>query len=225
MIKNLGKWVYHNVPVTQPFLKKINNYFNKPPDLVWQFTTLPWMDDPKISHYLDGVNEIKNFEFDSKVSAKTNDSIDVYRFRHWYVSFAVRHAIHFANSDSDFVECGVSLGWTALFTLKEIGNHKLHLYDAWGPMLKENLTSSEYLRIGKYKDLDVNITKRNLSKYSSNTIYHVGSIPNILQDKPLLKNIPYLHIDVNASKTTLEILEFFYPKLKKCCYSFRRLRS
>ena len=58
------------------------------------------------------------------------------------------------------------------------------------------------------------MTKRNLSEFSNNIVYHKGHIPNTLNSKPESPGtIFYLHIDLNSSKSTLATLEFFYPRL------------
>lgn len=62
--------------------------------------------------------------------------------------------------------------------------------------------------------MDINVTKKNLKKFNEHLIYHQGRIPSLLQEKPDPPNrVLYLHIDLNSSKPTLAVLEFFYPHL------------
>ena len=152
MFRKIATLIFQKVKFTRPFFRIIKYFVTKRPDPMWHFTTLPWVDDEDSLNYLKCVDDVKEFEFNEFVTATTKENIDGYKSRHWYVSFAVRHALNFALPDSDFVECGVSLGWTALFTLNEVSNHKVHLYDAWDAMKKENLFESEYDEF--YKTID-----------------------------------------------------------------------
>lgn len=122
-------------------------------------------------------------------------------------------------SEYNFVECGVADGLSAFFALKEIQGHKnflMHLYDSWSEMKKEHLYDVESNYTGRYNTLNVESTKRNLSEFKNNLIYHQGYIPKSFKDLPKSPDsIVYLHIDLNSAKATLESLEFFYPRLIK----------
>ncbi len=108
---------------------------------------------------------------------------------------------------------------TAFFTLSELSNNldsnfKMHLYDAWSSMKKDSLLNSELQNVDKYFDLSISRTKSNLKEFEQNIIYHEGVIPTTFSQLPKSpESIVYLHIDVNSSKPTLDILNFFFPKL------------
>ena len=90
----------------------------------------------------------------------------------------------------------------------------MHLYDAWEDMKEEGLLESESWHVNLYKKLDIELTRKNLSEFSNNIVYHKGHIPDSLISKPESpESIFYLHIDLNSSKPTLATLEFFYPRL------------
>ena len=62
--------------------------------------------------------------------------------------------------------------------------------------------------------MDISVTKKNLSEFGDNVIYHQGYIPSVCQNPPNSpKSIVYLHIDLNSAMPTKDVLEFFYPRL------------
>jgi len=163
----------------------------------------------------------KHFEFSGDDGVKLSD-IDRLLWRHWIVSYCVRHAIKFTEKHADMVECGVCDGLTAFFALNELQHNpsiryvQMHLYDAWSPMLKEHLLEDEAPLIGKYPNISVARVKKNLNKFLNRIIFHPGHIPESLHVKPSSpKKISYLSIDLNSAKATVAVLEYFFPKLVK----------
>src|SRR6185503_9828367 len=144
---------------------------------------------------------------------------DDLKWRHWVVAFAVRKAIKFAKTDLfQFAECGVGDGLTSFFALNEIKQNNIlvkstmHVYDSWQAMEKERLAETEYAYEGKYENLSLQRTQRNLKEYTTCIQYHVGYIPDSFEfNSP--ESIVFLHIDLNSSKPTLAALEFFLPRL------------
>lgn len=222
-----GQNIYSKYPTLRPILSLIKRiFFKKPKFSGWGMTTIhepPWLDSEEGKVFLERNEDMKaHFPFNKKIQGITAEGIDNLLWRHWIVTYAVKHAIKFANTDEyNFVECGVEWGHTAYFALSEISENKniakkysMHLYDAWKDMRKEELVDSEYWHVNIYKNLDINVTKKNLKKFNEHLIYHQGYIPSLLQEKPDPPNrVLYLHIDLNSSKPTLAALEFFYPHL------------
>jgi len=184
---------------------------------------LPWNDEYDGEIFRKASTDIKKIEF-SKGSTTGIDrnNVDTLLWRHWIVSYSIRHAIEFAESiNFNFVECGVADGITAFFALREICGHKktannfsMHLYDAWNQMRKEGLLESELSRVGGYVEISIDRTKRNLTEFKDNVVYHQGYIPESFSMLPEHPNqIIYLHIDLNSANNTLSTLEFFYPRL------------
>jgi len=183
----------------------------------------PWIDE------LDSVfnktsNNIKNnFDFSTLHSTGIDvHNVDTLLWRHWIVSYATRHAITFSKTDEfNFVECGVGDGLSAYYTLQGINenidiknNAKLHLYDSWGPMKEDGLLQSESSSLGRYSELKLDVTKKNLHDFENMIIYHKGYIPDIFNKEPRSpSSIVYMHIDLNSTLPTIDALEFFFTKL------------
>src|SRR5207245_7668408 len=125
---------------------------------------LPWNDEYDGEIFRKASIDIKKIEF-SKESTTGIDrnNVDTLLWRHWIVSFSIRHAIEFVESNSfNFVECGVADGITAFFALREICGHEktannfsMHLYDAWNKMRKEDLLESELSRADVYGEISI----------------------------------------------------------------------
>jgi len=153
----------------------------------------------------------------------TLQNIDHHLYRHWIVAYCIRHVKKFTNTENaNFVECGVSDGFTAFFALRELFADKnndvpcFHLYDAWESMDTTNLTDKESPRATTYSILSYDRTKRNLDEYTDFLVYHKGHLPETFYNLPKPPNfIVFLHVDVNSSIVTQNILEFFYTKLVK----------
>lgn len=185
---------------------------------------IPWNDEYQGKIFCKACVDVKKhheYNADKIVNPKFMDGL---RWRHWIISYATRHAIEFADGRNfNFVECGVANGFTAFFTLREIvGNKKsatrfsMHLYDSWEAMKEDKLFESESSHIGAYANLNIETTEKNLAEFKDNTIYHVGYIPESFHTLPEAPtSIIYLHIDLNSAKTTLEALEFFFPRLTR----------
>ncbi|MEX0861728.1 class I SAM-dependent methyltransferase [Nitrosopumilus sp.] len=220
-----GQEIYSKHPTLRPFLSFIKkNFFEKPKFSGWGMTTIhepPWLNDEG-KKFLE-INEfiMKNFMFDKKIQGTTSEIMNDLSWRHWNITYAVKHAIKFAKTENyTLVECGVEWGYTAFFALRTISyeiersKFSMHLYDAWEDMKEEGLLESESWHVNLYKKLDIDLTKKNLSEFSNNIVYHKGHIPDSLNSKPESpESIFYLHIDLNSSKPTLATLEFFYPRL------------
>ncbi len=222
-----GQEIYSKHPALRPFLSFIKkSFFNKPKFSGWGMTSIhdpPWENNDEGKKFLEINEYIKNnFAFDKKIQGTTKDVMDGLLWRHWMVSYAIKHAQKFSKTtDYNLVECGVEWGYTAFFALKILSNtlkndqpFTMHLYDAWQDMREDELLESEYWHVNLYKNLDIDSTKQNLNEFSQNLIYHQGYIPESLSKKPDAPNsIFYLHIDLNSAKPTESALDFFYPKL------------
>jgi O-methyltransferase len=181
----------------------------------WGMTTeheIPWINDLEFQK----TNQMMKQSFIHDGVVNTSEiNTDSLLWRHWNVTFCIRYVLRFAKSSNlNFVECGVASGMSAYFALTELKDksYNLHLYDSWGIMKSEYLYDSEKENIGKYEEQKIQNTRKNLDSFSDKIKYHVGYIPETFNDSAP-NEISYLHIDVNSAKTTMEILEFFYPTL------------
>ncbi len=221
---HFGHVLYQKCPFLRPYLRLLKEtLFLKARFSGLGMVTeheLPWVDEFNGEIFRKASEDIKKkFQFKSGNQDITN--IDELLWRHWNVSTATRYAINFSNPiEYNFVECGVGDGVTALFTLREIsgqqkiGKFRMHLYDAWNIMRKEQLLESELADVHDYGDLDINTTRKNLSEFENYLVFHQGYIPESFKTSPEAPNsILYLHIDLNSAKATLNSLEFFFPRL------------
>lgn len=226
IIEGFGKRVYQNNPSIRPIISYVYKiFFLKPTFTGWGMKTsceIPWNEKDGETFLQANSHIEKNFDFTKNPSNMNNDNLNEFLWRHWLVSYSVKHAIEFAETnDYNFAECGVADGVTAFFALREIIHNKktklkflMHLYDSWDAMKKDTLLDSEMSSAGAYSNLSVETTKKNLSEFKNNTIFHQGYIPesfNKLPDSP--NSIVYLSIDLNAANATVSTLEFFFDKL------------
>lgn len=223
---NLLKPLYHKFPILRPYMAYIHQKF------FWQTKfsgfgmktnhELPWNDEYDWDVFRKSIIDIREFEFTKDAAQIDRNNVDELRWRHWVIAYAVCHAIKFADVEKyNFVECGVGDGCSSFFALREIcGNKKIsnnfsmHLYDSWMSMREEGLLESELPHVGRYANLSIEKTKRNLSEFKDNVIYHQGYVPesfNITPESP--NSIVYLHIDLNSVGPTIATLEFFLPRL------------
>jgi len=86
----------------------------------------------------------------------------------------------------------------------------MHLYDTWGNLKKEDQERNETANI--YHNLNIYRTKKNLSEFANNLVYHEGYVPDTFSIDPP-EFISYLHIDVSTAQAYISTLEFFYPRL------------
>jgi len=219
---------YLNHPKYRTFLATLRDLFFpiKPKFSGWGMKVNhepPWTNELN-SVFNKTSSKIKNnFQFGVVHSTGIDiHNVDTLLWRHWIVSYATRHAVTFTKTDTfNFVECGVGDGLTSYYTLQEIDTNsktqnksKLHLYDSWGPMKEDGLLKNESSSIGRYSELELDNTKKNLKEFEKITFYHKGYIPDIFDiDLETPSSIVYLHIDLNSTTPTMDALKFFFPKL------------
>jgi len=160
----------------------------------------------------------------SRIERTDKLDMDVLMWRHWIVSFAARYAMEFTEQrDVEAVECGVYVGTTAFFALREfqeqvqkgrLDSFKMHLFDSWEPMEPDYLLDSEKDKAGKFQGIDIERAKRNLSDFKEHVFYHKGFIPESLHSEPACTHpVVYLHIDLNSAIPTIAALEHFWDHI------------
>ena len=225
-VLSFGTKIYRKYPSTQKFLGFLYRHFvSKPTFVGWGMQTtsqLPWVDEYQGEQFRNTAKKIKEkFHFNEKLKIYPKN-IDGTLWRHWNISFAINYALNFTSlKEFNLVECGVADGLSAFFVLQEMESNKhktkkyfMHLYDSWDDMRKQDLVESEMSSLGTYKNLDIDITKKNLHEFSDHLVYHPGYIPDSFKIEPKNpESVMYLHIDLNSANATISALNFFFPKL------------
>jgi O-methyltransferase len=138
-------------------------------------------------------------------------------WRHYFVFWSARYASMATRCPvKTLVECGVCDGLTAYFAMRAVsgtGSFKAYLYDAWGPMKAEQLLESEQGAVGRYSNLSLDQTKRNLTEFAGDTVFIKGSIPDSFENGLTPSEVVWLHIDLNASRPTTAVLNAFFDKM------------
>lgn len=158
-------------------------------------------------------------QFSGQNEVEVIESLD---YRHYYVFWSAFFAAKKCGKDQCvFIEAGVCDGMSAFFAIQGFDSalesrkdFTMYLFDAWGPMIPQNLTKKEQKTTsGAYAYLNLAQTEENLSAYKENLFFCKGYIPEVLGKFKDPRKISWMHIDLNASISTWETLEFFYPKL------------
>ncbi len=148
---------------------------------------------------------------------KNHDILYGLKYRHYYVYLSTLLA-NMNTKSKNYVECGVCDGLTIFFN-SQLHNHskkKVYLYDSWSNIRsKDFLNEKEKKKSDSYSYLNINNTKNNLIEFKKSLIFNKGYIPEVFQKSKNPRKICWLHIDLNASKPTLSVLNFFYKRLEK----------
>jgi len=221
-------------------LKKLRIVKQKPPRFIgWGMTTEhypPWSSDNNpdsasrefIEIEREFFDLVRNNQFVMSLFQKEGvyyadpiAKVSELSWRHFIVYWSAKFAAQSTNQSSfNFVEAGVCDGIStnfAIAALKSVTglseNDKFYLYDSWGPMLLEHLTNKESIIAGKYADLSIDQTRKNLSRFEDNCVFVKGYIPSVFTEEPGPNNLSWLHIDLNSAMPTLKTLEQFVPKV------------
>ena len=145
------------------------------------------------------------------------------RWRNYVVFASARLAaknsmLHLGNNRPVIlVEAGVCDGIAAFFA--RAGAQSVapeldfYLIDSWGPMRSSDFAVGDRDKTGAYNFLDVEQTMANLLDWGPTYRFVKGYVPEILADAQLPQSPMWLHIDLNASSTTVEVLEKFIPNM------------
>lgn len=142
-------------------------------------------------------------------------------WRHYVVYWSAKFSIRFTSvSKYNFVEAGVCDGLTISFAISAIKdegvkdlNFEMFLYDAWGAMKPDLLTTGEMHLKGNYDYLDLDQTKLNLNQVIDRCKFIKGYIPEVFDQDPGPNQLSWLHIDLNSSMPTQKTLEHFLPRM------------
>jgi len=159
--------------------------------------------------------DVRLSQFGKKASAR----VDELMWRHYVVFWSSDYAAaNTACREKNLAECGVCDGLTIFFALNAISPaaspSKAYLYDSWAPMRGEHLLPSEKSITGSYAYLDIENTRRNLSRFGDQVVLNKGFIPEVFAASANPDKLIWLQIDLNSSKPTVESLEFFFDRIE-----------
>ena len=140
------------------------------------------------------------------------------KWRSYIIYNSTIFALNFTKKNTfNMVECGVCDGLTIYYALSaskiKNANFSAFLYDSFDEIKEDYLSPEDIDQLGNYNHLDIEQTKKNLQSYKQNIFFNKGYIPDIFKTGKNPKDISWLHIDLNSSKTTIECLKFFYQKI------------
>lgn len=117
--------------------------------------------------------------------------------------------------EGDMAEVGVYQGGSAKIICEAKDQKTLHLFDTFAglPEVSEKDThfGVKYWKDGEFSNTSEEAVQDYLSKYK-NVYLHKGKFPETAE---LVRNtkFSFVHLDVDLYRSTLDCLEFFYPRL------------
>ena len=127
----------------------------------------------------------------------------------YYLQSLARYAAHLPG---DFYECGVYKGGTAILLGKEAKKQKkkLQLFDTFAGM-PEQTAEHDFYKVGDFADTSIEAVQARLKEYD-NISFNKGFIPDTFAGHED-DRISFAHIDVDQYVSTVNCLEFIYPRL------------
>ena len=189
MVDNTRKLVYGS-NIFGKFLGILNTKF--------QFRLLTFYNDKKIIDLIKLVKKEVDFAF--------------YPIEAYHVYSIAKSQ---SKLDGDMAEVGVYQGGSAKL-ISEVKNEKeLHLFDTFEglPKVSEKDThfGTSYWKTGEFSNTSLENVKNYLSNYK-NVYCYKGKFPetsNPIKDK----KFSFVHLDVDLFQSTIDCLDFFYPRM------------
>lgn len=191
MYNNLRKIVY-NYNAVGKILGSIITFF--------QFTLLSFYKDKNIINLIKSVKNEVDFAF--------------YPFEAYMLYSIVRSQ---NKLKGEMAEVGVYQGGSSRIICEAKERQTLHLFDTFtgltGVSDKDTHFGVKFWKDGKFSETSENNVKAYLSKYDDVYI-HKGLFPETAEVVTHTK-FSFVHLDVDLYKSTLNCLDFFYPRLIK----------
>lgn len=114
--------------------------------------------------------------------------------------------------EGDVAEVGVYQGGSARLICEFKGNKNLHLFDTFEGIPRKCITEEDNRRVKEgIFSAELQNVKKYLREYP-NVFFYVGVFPETAKH---LENIvfSFVHLDVDTYKTTVDALDYFYPKM------------
>jgi len=122
-----------------------------------------------------------------------------------------------SNLEGEMAEVGVYRGGSSKLICELKSDRKLHLFDTFEglPQTSESDTISKniYWKTAQFSGTSLESVKKYLEKYD-NIFFYKGKFPDTAEH---VKNstFSFVHLDVDLYQSTLDCLQFFYPRLIK----------
>lgn len=166
---------------------------------MFEFNLLKYYKDPQI------VNLIKSVKKETETLLTPYEAFLIYSVAKTQSSL-----------DADMAEVGVYQGGSAKIICEAKGNKTLHLFDTFEGLPEVSETDVifddiKFFKKNQMNQTDVSTVQKYLSNYKNVHIYK-GKFPNTSEP---IKNssFSFVHLDVDIYESTLNCLNFFYPRL------------
>lgn len=168
------------------------------PELFWKKLGYGWTTIADDNHF----NQIiKDVFFDRRIVLTIEEIYNLYRL--------VKQT---EIIEGDIAEVGIYKGGSAKVICEVKGKRTLHLFDTFEgiPSVREGI---DLIQKGRFADTSVESVKQYLSDYKNVLIYQ-GVFPDTA--KHIMDcSFSFVNLDVDTYKSTLDCLNFFYPRMKK----------
>ncbi len=232
-IKKIKYFFWNNFPKT---VKIYGALFNKNPfntfkgwGLITTGNQPPWFlknisSSKENKKFLEIHNNFKknvknnNFKLSQYENEPNQDEIiDGLRWRHYILFWSALFIQNTNVKNKNFVECGVADGMSIYYILSlfKKKKYRFYLYDSWSGMDKKFLLKNEHSSVGKWSNLKLDQTKKNLAKFKKKIVFNKGYINKNFRKFNNPNKISWLSIDLNSATPTLDCLNFFYKKMEK----------
>ena len=185
----------------------------------WRLKLIKWR--PTYDYFgliTDHLSEFKNderFKRSYEIAVKDGHALGLHVPAPWTNHVTCWAAEHGARLKGDFVECGVLRGFTSRMAMEYVGfeklNKKFYLIDTYKGLDEKYLSPTERQREFGYTDIFPYISQA-FSKIENAVIVR-GVVPEVLKILPKIKNVAYLHIDMNCTIPEIAAAEYFWPKM------------
>lgn len=153
---------------------------------------------PRRSKVIDLIYEIKK---EGKMGQDISEAYQIY--------MAVKRT---EKVKGDIAEVGVYKGGSAKVICEAKGNKPLHLFDTFEGIPKVDEIDTLHFYKGEFA-ASLEDVKNYLKKYK-NVYFYKGVFPSTAE--PVKdKKFSFVHLDVDTYRSTMDCLEFFYPRMNK----------
>lgn len=143
---------------------------------------------------------------------KKNNMLAMQRYTAQVLYYSVKNV---SKIDGDIAEVGVFKGGSAKIICEAKKEKTLYLFDTFSGLPEVSEIDDERFFKGRFKESlsSLDIVKEFLSEYK-NVFFYKGIFPET--SKPIAdKRFSFVNLDVDLYKSTLDSLEFFYPRMNK----------